>query len=144
MCECDSCYQQQLILYKPAVSVSLSEAAGAAVLFSSLAMATPVICRWFIWQRSREHLARQGDRACRLYSRHAFVCVCVCVCNSLGDFRRAQLKLREDNVCLCTHTHTHTHTLRFKDMCWHFPRLSLRDVWACQCCNTILNLCECV
>lgn len=26
-------------------------------------------------------------------------------------------------------------------MCWHFPRLSLRDVWACQCCNTILNLC---
>ncbi|KAK2861858.1 hypothetical protein Q5P01_001391 [Channa striata] len=35
------------------------EAAAAAVLFSSLAMATPVICRWFIWQRSWEHLASQ-------------------------------------------------------------------------------------
>lgn len=57
------------------------------------------------------------------------LCVFVCACNSLGDFWRAQLKLREDNGC---------------GMCWYFPRLSLRDVWACQCCNTILNLHVCV
>lgn len=57
------------------------------------------------------------------------LCVFVCACNSLGDFWRAQLKLREDNGC---------------GMCWYFPRLSLRDVWACQCCNTILNLRVCV
>lgn len=55
MCEVP-CYQQ-VILYEPYISLSLPEAAGAAVLFSSLAMATPVICRWFIWQWSREHLA---------------------------------------------------------------------------------------
>lgn len=78
------------------------------------------------------------DRASRLYVLHACVCVyvsgrgwvCVCVCKvkSFGDFWRFQLKLKEDNGWFCSHTPTHT----FRDMCWHFPRLGLRDVWTCQ------------
>lgn len=76
--ECASFHQQLLLC----LSFPFSEAAGAAVLFFSLVMATPVICRWFSWQWNWEHLARHRDRACRLYS----PCVFVCACNSLGDF----------------------------------------------------------